>query len=242
MLRFYVVAEAAADYTIASTLADRVSVEKEVWLDGILDAIREWRGIEEGSPFTKWTQIKALGKRYKKGLRTHGKGTGYLHQEAIKARALSVMLGGDSGPDCLLLVRDTDNSTHRREDFVVLGEKMDGQPVTLVAVPHTKRECWVLNGYVPADTDEEERIDGLRTELGFNPVTRAEELTAATPGSKRNAKRVLGVLTNDQNRQAKCWEEVSLGILRANGEETGLASYLDAVEARLVPLFTRETG
>ncbi|MCH8963217.1 MAG: hypothetical protein IH820_18355 [Bacteroidetes bacterium] len=63
-LEFIVVAEARADAQIACELADRVFVEDENspnWLEvDLLEHLRRWIGIEEGTDFMKWASLKKL--------------------------------------------------------------------------------------------------------------------------------------------------------------------------------------
>jgi len=83
-------------------------------------------------------------------------------------------------------------------------------PVVL-AIPHTKRECWVLAGFEPRDEPERHRLVEARRDLGFDPTTRADRLTAQKEQAKTSAKRVLGYLTNsDAARERACWAETDL--------------------------------
>ena len=63
-LEFIVVAEARADAQIACELADRVFVEDESspnWLEeDLLEHLRRWIGMEEGTDFMKWASLKKL--------------------------------------------------------------------------------------------------------------------------------------------------------------------------------------
>jgi hypothetical protein len=62
-------------------------------------------------------------------------------------------------------------------------------------------------------------------------------LTAIHDHDKRSAKRVLKHLVHgDPDREANCWKETPLQILRSRGVQTGLREYLEEVEERLVPL------
>jgi hypothetical protein len=56
---------------------------------------------------------------------------------------------------------------------------------------------------------------------------------------KRSAKRALVALTGaDREREARCWTEARLELLRQRGEGSGLSQYLDELRGRIVPLFT----
>lgn len=235
---FYVVAEARADAVIATRLADRVALYHVDWLDGVMDSMRTWKGFEAGATYTKWTRIKHLAAEYRHGLRTHGRGQGAAKQEAEKAIRLCSLLAEPEPPDCILLVRDSDNDEGRRDAFrSVAGQR---NPVVLVAMPHPKREAWVLAGFIPVNAAEASALGSLRAELGFDPTERAQELTAAPEGAKRNAKRVLRQLVEgDSQREAVCWESADLATLKARGQETGLAEFLDSLGVHLVPLLQK---
>jgi hypothetical protein len=119
---------------------------------------------------------------------------------------------------------------------------VDGLGPILLGVAHTKRECWALAGFTPANEEERERSDALRQELGFDPCTHAQELTAEHAGAKRDAKRVLAVLTqNDVEREVRGWAEVPLQQLEERGLHTGLAEFIQEIRSRLVPLWTGHT-
>jgi hypothetical protein len=109
----------------------------------------------------------------------------------------------------------------------------------ILALPHAKREAWVLNGFIPLDSEETAALDEVRAELSFDPCERAEELYATKTGAKRDAKRVLArLIADDHEREAKCWLETDWSILRSRGKGTGLTQFLGDVTERLVPLVT----
>jgi hypothetical protein len=103
--------------------------------------------------------------------------------------------------------------------------------------PDPEREAWVLAGFDPCDDLEQQRLDDLHRELGFSPVLHAVRLRDKSHGAPRNIKRVLGALTSDDHhREARCWTEASLATLRERGSATGLAVFLDELEAALQAL------
>jgi hypothetical protein len=59
-------------------------------------------------------------------------------------------------------------------------------------------------GFIPLNPDEAAKLAIVRTELSFDPCERAEELHAIKTGAKRDAKRVLArLIENDAEREAK---------------------------------------
>jgi hypothetical protein len=106
------------------------------------------------------------------------------------------------------------------------------------AVAWIAPECWILAGFEPRDDAERALLDRERRNLGFDPRSSGEQLTASESGARRDAKRVLAALTGgDRDREDACLEEPALAVLEQRGATTGLASYLREVEERLVPLF-----
>ena len=88
------------------------------------------------------------------------------------------------------------------------------------------------------DDAERALLERERRTLGFDPRFAAAQLTASEAGAKRDAKRVLEALTGgDRDREDACIEETALHVLVERGAATGLASYLEEIEERLVPLF-----
>ena len=93
------------------------------------------------------------------------------------------------------------------------------------------------------DDAERDRLEALHRELGFSPVLRAAQLRDRSPGATRNIKRVLGHLTaDDPDREARCWTEPSLGMLRERGAETGLAAFLEELTDALLAIVDPATA
>lgn len=236
---FNVVAEAEADRTVATSLADRVAVEVVEWLDGKLDTTRSWTGVEPATAYTKWTRVKQLGAEYHHGLHIHAWGRGAARNEAEKAIHLCLLFGDRNGkrPDCIVLVRDSDGVRSRVSAFQQAASGMS-VPVVVVAMPHPKREAWVLAGFDPKNEQERKALQGLRKELGFNPTAEAHRLTAAKRGAPKDAKRVLDkLMQGDKDREAECWAVTPLATLEKRGVDSGLRSFLCDVRTKMVPLF-----
>jgi hypothetical protein len=239
-----VIVEGPEDARTACTLADRIVVEEGPhWLDQhTRDAMRTWTGLQPGEEFTTWTDVKRLAKKRSVrhlGFPASGDPEGADFAQAWKAITLHSLIIEEGDNPALLLVRDTDAERESRRDL----DQARQQPTSpdeltvVVGVARPKREAWVLNGFDPEDENEEERLADLKQELGCDPRTDAHTLTASSSGAKTNAKRVLGVLVDSVEREQRCCTETELDTLRDRGGETGLAAYLEEVEARLLPLF-----
>ncbi len=244
-LAFIVVAEAPADAQIACDLADRVFVEDEKspdWLEEyLLNHLHSWSGFEEGTLFTRWTTIKRLARQ--RGIQYighigEGRPGSIDFAQARKAIIMAQRISNGRPIRAVVLIRDLDDQQERR-DGLEQAKAMIDQRVhqVVIGAVNPKREAWVLNGFVPETREEEKALAALRGELSFDPCERAERLTAKKDTAKRNAKRVLKVLTRDsREREPRCWKQTSLDLLKQRGEKTGLRDYLVEVETRLLPL------
>ena len=154
-------------------------------------------------------------------------------------RALRLLATVESPPSAVILTRDMDRESQRREGFEQARSAEGGWPFEVViGVADTKRECWILAGYEPRDDAEQKLLARECQELGFDPRSGAEQLTASEKGARRDAKRVLDALTRgDQAREEACIEDTPLTVLEQRGAMTGLAAYLLEIGERLVPIF-----
>lgn len=251
-LRFLVVCEAAADFRVASDLADRVVRAHIDWLDeSLLAGQREWCQFEPGRPFVLWnTDIRSrldewVRRRGGRSLRPRSRFGGLQGAPdaaaADKVLQFATLLAGTEALAGVLLIRDSDGDPSRRRGLEQARASDSQRPwpfQVVIGLAEPKREAWVLAGFEPRDGDERQRLDELRRELGCDPCTRSAELSARSPGSKRDIKRVLERLTGgDFNREEICWRCAPLASLIQRGEANGLASYLDEVERLLVPIF-----
>lgn len=243
---FAVVCEASADLRLSAGLADRVLCQEVEWLAESLDLHRRWRGLEESDSHLEWHWVSKLAREL--NLRAHGHFLGEpgALDAAMARKALLLLTKTRQVPDAVILVRDTDGQEERRQGLTQARDASSWPFQVILAVVHTKRECWVLAGFEPRSEAEKEALAELRRELGFDPRLQAENLTAAQPQAQRNAKRVLDrLVAGDEEREEDCWTSCGLEVLAERGGVTGLSDYIDEVRSRLVPLFTNripETG
>jgi|tagenome__1003787_1003787.scaffolds.fasta_scaffold20933549_2 hypothetical protein len=238
---FAVVCEAPADLRLVADLADRVFCHEVEWIDPeSLDLHRLWRGLELKDNHLEWHWVRRVAKEHHLGgPHGHFKEKPGTLDAAMARKALLLLADVRNPPDAVVLVRDTDGWEERRRGLTQARDVKPWPFEIVLAVAHTKRECWVLAGFDPCSESEEKALAELRQELGFDPRVRAEELTAAAPNAPRNAKRVLDrLLSGNQDREQECWAACDLETLAERGRLTGLADYLEEVRERLVPLFT----
>jgi hypothetical protein len=140
-------------------------------------------------------------------------------------------------PHAVFLIRDDDRKPDRRKGLGQARAETTLACPIVVGLAHRNRECWVLAGFEPVTPDETARLSAIRNELSFDPRTEAHRLNGKK-GEPRCPKRVLRELTRDDPvREARCWREPPLEVLRNRGQTTGLADYLEEVRDRIVPLF-----
>jgi hypothetical protein len=237
---FAVVCEAPADLRLVADLADRVFCHEVEWIDPeSLDLHRLWRGLELKDSHLEWHWVRRIAKeQHLGGPHGHFKEKPGTLDAAMARKALLLLSDATNPPDAVVLVRDTDGREERRRGLMQARDVKPWPFEIVLAVAHTKRECWVLAGFDPCSESEENVLAELRRELGFDPRVQAVELTAAAPNAPRNAKRVLDrLIGGNRDREADCWMTSDLEILAERGQLTGLADYLNEVRERLVPLF-----
>jgi hypothetical protein len=237
---FAVVCEAPADLRLAAALADRVLCQEVDWIESEdLELYRQWRGLESTESHLEWHSVARLAEQ--QTLKPHGHFGGEPGApDAIPARkALMLLARSQNLPDAVVLIRDTDRQEKRRRGLEQARNAADWPFEVVLAVAHTKRECWVLAGFDPRSEAEKDALAEIRQELGFDPRLQAEGLTASGSHAPRNAKRVLDrLLAGNQDREEDCWTASNLEVLKERGLRSGLADYLEEVRERLVPLFT----
>jgi hypothetical protein len=242
-LSLAVVCEARSDFRMATVLADRVLCARVEWIrDGNPDDHRPWRGFTEAEPFLSWTRVPSLAKQHRVRAFGHFDNRPGTLEAALARQAILLLNDATPRPDAIVLVRDDDGKSQRRVGFEQARQATPiGLPV-LIGLAHTKRECWVLAGFHTRTDGERDRLAALRADLGFDPCERAEGLTATDEGAKRSAKRVLGLLTEqDYDREDECLQ-ADLDPFRRRGENTGLAAFLQEIDRFLVPLLTGYGG
>jgi hypothetical protein len=143
----------------------------------------------------------------------------------------------------VLFIRDLDNQSARREGLEQARlEQADRQPniEIVIGTANRMREVWVLNGFIPVNSEETRILGEIVSELRFDPCEEAHRLRSNSwdePDRRRNPKVVLERLTHrDTERERQCWEKTPLDHLRRQGSHTGLSAYLEEIEQRLVPL------
>ncbi len=235
---FAVVAEARADQQIASELAERVVIERVDWIgqDHLKDFCR-WQGLDASTGFLAWKSVAREARA--RGIKTHGKFRQFpgAFDERRARMALLLFKKSEDRPDGVLLVRDTDNEDARINSLEKVRAAGRWEFQVLMATPRPKRECWVLAGFDPVDSEEETVLGVARSDLGFDPRSHAERLTARGSRGKRNAKKVLEELTRKSSeREQGCWRQAPLSVLRERGQGSRLTAYLDEVERFLVPM------
>ncbi|MFH1464657.1 MAG: hypothetical protein ABIO70_09745 [Pseudomonadota bacterium] len=256
MIRIVVVCEGSSEPARLATLADRVFERDAPWFGDQEDrtALRRYTGIEGGWDFLAWKDVKRLHRRWVRldGFRGRDGATGGDHIAARKALMLLAHVHHDDDPiDGVLLFRDEDRpGTGRAPQIKAARDEFRGRwdagathpwrrhVAVGVAVP--KMEAWVLAGFVPQPgTDEAQRLEAQRRDLGYSPADHPHELWASdrAVSSKKSAKKVCWDLCPTDERQIACLAETDLEVLCDRGQGAGLAGFVEELHCELSPLF-----
>jgi hypothetical protein len=254
VIEFIVIVESGADARTATKLAERVLIEKVDWLeDDTLQYCFQWSGLEEGKGYSCWrdiikiiddakSQIKYKPARF---LGHDSKGVPLKADGAASIKVLNLVrfLQKTRHIKAVIFIRDLDYQPERKEgleqarlEHINLTPKLE----IVIGAADPKREAWVLNGFILSNQQEEKILEEIKTKLSFDPCLEAHRLRSNSetePERIRNVKVVLGQLAgNDMEREKQCWEDTSLEVLRERGVYTGLTTYLQEVEQRLVAI------
>ena len=244
-MRLVVVSEAAADFTIATELADRVFVAEIGWLEEeLLESQRQWVGEDSPGNRLTWTSVARGAKSLEIKAGGHFRGEPGLADARAARRAILYVMHRFGAVDAILLIRDMDDQKERREGLKqARTEHASGERI-VIGLANSERECWVISGFVPATAAESRLLNDETRKLGGDPCLRSHELTACKDDhALRSPKRVLSVLTgSDSDRERKCWRDTPLNVLKERGAGNGLADYLGEVETILVPMITGRGG
>lgn len=239
--RFVVVHEAAADYTTATELADRVIVAEVGWLDEtLLDSQRQWIGEDRAGELLTWKSIRNRAAELGIKVRGHFNGNPGLGDARAARRAIAYVLDRHEAVDAIVLIRDMDDQPERRQGLKQARDDFASETVVVIGLAIPERECWVLSGFEPKDEAERERLEEEIRHLGFHPCRVSHQLTACkNDQARRSPKRVHKKLIGpDSDREKECWQVTALSVLKERGAENGLRDYLREVKERLVPLIT----
>ena len=243
MSEFIIVVESRADFQIASELANRIFAEQIQWIEEYLADTFKWRGLEEHMDFSCWRDINKIKEEAEaRGIRLpRVLGSSQPRKAdgaaAIKVLQLATQLQKVRPISAVVFIRDLDNQPERRVGLEQAQSEYAQRLSTfaiVIGTADTKREAWVLNGFLPLTKGEESALDELRRTLSFDPTIEAHRLRATifqAPDRTRNAKVVLDLLTQaDSERERHCWQRTPLDLLRERGIHTGLTAYMSEVQ------------
>lgn len=241
-----VACEDAGHFSAVTCLVDAALLAHHTWLvDGIIDSCRSWRGLDEGQRWYKYdprdaTDLRPVvldGVRVKKHGRINGE---RLEPEAGMWRnVLMLFCRCDPRPDVVLLVRDMDGYSDRKQGMEQVRSGLPWPFVVAIAAPQPEIEAWHVAGFVPTNAKEHGALEGLRRALSFDPTFESHRLTSRPNEAPTDAKRVLQALCGgDRARQRSCIADRL--VLRQRGASNGATAFLDEVE-RVAPLLVRSS-
>jgi hypothetical protein len=243
---FVLVCEGHGDVRVARGFAERVLLDAVEYLE-MPEARPDWRGLEPGSAFFQWSQVK---EKYRDGYghpgfkSERGRFAGLSKEPDAVAGFSALRLAHRTNCLGIVLMRDTDNQPERLGRLQVARarfhrEVAEGFPV-VVSVASPKRENWLLAGYQPESDVEQRLYRALCKLIGFDAAQRPHALNSNEDDDAKNPKIALSKhLQLDHEQEYICWERPSLDTLHKNGKDCGLSDYLYEVKNHLVPLFLR---
>jgi hypothetical protein len=246
--------EAPADFRMLAALVDRVLAELgPTWLREAPESVEVLRTWQSGGSGHSYFDVHDLNRYVSdlgiRGIRgrfdgQRGAGAQMARKAFLIVRALNEV-AEDGEIEAAIIVWDMDHQASERAAGVESARKWARSWASfqiIYGLPDPEREAWVLAGFEPCDDDERACLDRLQRELELLPVAHAVKLRGPR-GDLRDIKRVLRELTRDDPaREARCWTETPLATLRARGTDTGLASFLEKLEQRLVPLLAGDSS
>ena len=204
-------------------------------IDRILGHERDRSWFEfEGRKFLKISTVRDKARERK--IKAHGHFNGEpAEPDAQLARlALLLFVGTDPQPNAVAFVRDSDDDLRRRKGCEQARKAEKWPFEILLGVAHTKRECWILAAYDPADDEGHTKLKEIRKKLGFDPRLHSHKLTAKHGDDTLSAKRVLSELVEDDE---SCWSSADLDQLKKRGKQNGLFDFINEIVSRLLPHF-----
>jgi hypothetical protein len=247
-MRLVAFCEARADFVLLSTLVDRVLRAQAVWIADLLDThpdgIRSWIDDGRGHAFFHIHKMREYAVRILPRVpQGHFDGRPGAAGATMARTAFAIVRAmnrsSTTAVDGVVLMWDMDgDATDRRAGLEQARAKAQTlmQCQIVLGCPDRMREAWVLAGFDPRSSNEQERLENEKEHLGFPPNIYAHRLTAANEHEERSAKRVLRVLTDGEwEREEQCWTDADLETLRTRGVGSGLTEFLDEIKQRVVP-------
>lgn len=230
-----------AEDELAARVAQRLfkrALEENSTVEHVRDNVETLRFIDlEGNP--GWT----LNRHLEPILERHGKRIGVHPPRGLGGNALRAYR----------VIRFARTLRHEALTILVLAYDRDGRDAehglrtgvhaaspqadnVVLAEAQPEFDAWVLCGFEPANTIEQQRLQEWIAELeplGANPVTSPERLTSTVAGDARDAKSLVqallgldGQAKGNEPRVLDCLDR-PLAELRERGAKTGLPAFLD---------------
>src|SRR4051812_43698278 len=189
-------------FRVVTALVDDALVTNVDWVRDVLESCRTWRGVHVEERGDK----NAPHDTYNLRPLTIGgvtiKPQGRIAGEPLKPEAsmwrkvLLLFCHRDPRPDIVVLARDLDGYTDRRDGIEQVCTGLSWPFAIVAATPEPEIEGWIVSGFVPRHDAEQLRLEQLRGELSFDPAIHSHRLTSHPNDASTDAKRVLSRLCN----------------------------------------------
>jgi hypothetical protein len=254
-MRLVAVCDAHADFRQVRALVDRALLTCCDWMSGYasvdsdvpeahtLDVVRAWRGLEDGTEFSRPADVKRLAehREHRRWTFVQGFGGGSEAKTIRKALLLTRRMLEPEEVAAVIIVRDSENDPRRLAALEVARQSEQWPWTVVIGVQHPMREAWVLAALQPIDDGEREGLARVTAELRFDPRHRSAELRAKSEAELRHPKHVLRVIVPDDAHRARREVDVfwraDWDAMKALGHDNGLATFIVEVEA-----FARSQG
>jgi hypothetical protein len=252
-VKLVAVCDAHADFRQVRALVDRALLTCCDWMSGYasddpdvpeahtLDVVRMWRGLEDGSEFSRPADVKRLAEHrdHKRWTHVQGFGGGSEAKTIRKALLLARRLLDADDVAAIIVIRDSENDPGRMAALEDARQSEQWPWTVLLGVQHPMREAWVLAALQPTDEQEREGLARVAAELGFDPRQRSAELRARSEAESRHPKRVLREILHlrGAEREVEVFWRAVWDEMKALGQHNGLAAFILEVET-----FARSQG
>lgn len=239
MIILGIAAESRSDAALITAFVDRLISAQVEWIEPeLLDAFRQWRGLQGEN----WLDLHEAFRRARaQGLPVYGHfgGEAGAADAQMHRAVLSLFADEEERPSAVVVARDMDGDANRFKGWQQAVEMKFWPFICLGALCDPEIEAWLVAAWAPDADDEMRRFLALKRDLAFDPTEYPERLTAKHITDLKDAKRVLGILTQTGRDAESRFVSVSWDDLARRGARCGLSRFLYEVRDCIHALFVQ---
>jgi hypothetical protein len=240
VLRWGIVAESRGDAEFVCALGDAVVVDVADWVASQPEAFRQWCGLGNAEFLDLHAATELARKR---GVRISGHfqdGPGKLDAQLYR-NIFALFADEDEPPSIVVISQDTDEDRERLLGFQQAASDRTWGFAAVHAAAHPEHEGWLLAAFVPQNDRESASLEDLKRELGFDPTADADDLKAGVETAKRNAKRILAMVTTVEEGRERLLA-TPIRVLEERGQPSGLSAFLNDFRQVVAPSLGAHLG